>query len=79
MKDYHTMMESTAKGLNAAAPKLRKMIEQARQAADEACAAGDAELSKDLRMMESHLNMAYAIGRGLKDKDGGIIVMGGGK
>lgn len=73
------MKDVNLKALNNAAPRLRSIINTVHDAADDACETGDFDLSEKLRTMEGHLTLAYAIGRGLKDGDGEIIVQGGGK
>lgn len=68
-------MKDAQERLDKGAAVLARLIKQATQGADEACAAGHADAAKDLRMMAGYLMIAHGIGRGIKIglPDGGVI------
>lgn len=69
--------EETQKLLDRRSAQLRKMIDEANDAADDQCAKGDFEASAALRLLAAKLTEAHAIGRTLIV--GGIRPAGGGK
>lgn len=63
--------------LDKRASQLRRMIDEANTAADDACSVGDFNASATLRLLAAKLTEAHSVGRTLNI--GGIQARGGGK
>ncbi len=75
MKDVN--MSKDQKLLDAASRRLRRMIDQANNAADDYCEAGDTDTSAKLRMVAAKLTEAHAVGRTIKTHEGIEAAFGG--
>jgi hypothetical protein len=61
--DYQKKMDKAAK-------VIRKLIDEANEAADHYCREGDAEASAKLRAVAANLTMAHSVGRTIKTQGG---------